>query len=180
MKPGWPFLVILMLLSWHASAQTPTEPAQKIGHANWQYIFNRMPEYKQIEVELRTFETQLQNQLHQKSEEFDKKYNAYQALPANTPEAIRRDKESELAYMKTNIQKFQQEASAAMEKKQGDLIAPVFEKVAKAIDLVATENGYTYIINPQMLSGGDVLLYTNEKYNISDLVLKKLGVSTAR
>jgi outer membrane protein len=48
--------------------------------------------------------------------------------------------------------------------------------VGKAIEEVAIENGFAYIINPQMMGGGDVLLYTNEKYNISDLVLKKLGV----
>lgn len=27
-----------------------------------------------------------------------------------------------------------------------------------------------------MIGGGDILLFTDEKYNISDLVLKKLGI----
>ena len=66
-----------------------------------------------------------------------------------------------------------------MQKKQSDLIGPVFEKVGKAIEEVALEHGYAYIINPQMIGGGDVLLYSNEQFNISDLVLKKLGVSTS-
>jgi outer membrane protein len=53
----------------------------------------------------------------------------------------------------------------------------IFEKVGKAIDeSVAVENGFSYIINPQMIGGGDVLLYANEKTNIPNLVLKKLGV----
>lgn len=30
-----------------------------------------------------------------------------------------------------------------------------------------------------MISGGDVLLFTDQKYNISNLVLKKLGVVVA-
>jgi outer membrane protein len=169
--------VVMLFCSLIAKSQ---DTPQKIGHADWQYIFNRMPEYRQIEADLKTFEEQLQQQLKQKSDEFDNKYRSYNALPANTPDAIRKDKESELAYLKGNIQRFQQDAQAALQKKQNDLFSPVFAKVGKAIEQVAEENGYSYIINPQMMEGGDVLLYANEKYNISDLVLKKLGLSTAR
>ncbi len=115
-----------------------------------------------------------------KSRELEEKYKAYQALPTTTLDAIRKDKESELAYLQENLQKFQQDAQASMQKKQSDLIGPIFEKVGKAIEQVALEQGYAYIINPQMIGGGDVLLYSNEQYNISDLVLKKLGVAVSK
>jgi outer membrane protein len=64
-----------------------------------------------------------------------------------------------------------------MQKKQNDLVNPVFIKVGKAIEEVALENGFAYIINPQMIGGSDVLLFTDEKYNISNLVLAKLGIN---
>jgi outer membrane protein len=160
-------------------AQTP-QASQKIGHADWEYIFSQLPEYKQIENELKSFESQLQNQLKIKSQELETKYKAYQALPAGTLEAIKKDKESELTYLQENLQKFQQDAQTSMQKKQTDLVSPVFTKVGKAIEAVATENGFSYIINPQMVGGGDVLLFSDEKYNISDLVLKKLGVTATK
>ncbi len=60
-------LILCTILS-TTFAQTP--PAQqKIGHADWEYIFGQLPEYKRIETELRTYETQLQNQLQIKSRE---------------------------------------------------------------------------------------------------------------
>jgi hypothetical protein len=31
-----------------------------------------------------------------------------------------------------------------------------------------------------MIGGGDVLLFTDEKYNISNLVLKKLGIDLSK
>ncbi|WP_333820748.1 OmpH family outer membrane protein [Ohtaekwangia sp.] len=167
-----------MLLAIYAAAQT-TSP-QKIGHANWEYIFSRLPEYKQIEHELGAFEAQLQNQLKLKSQELDAKYKAYQAMSPDVPDAIRKDREAELAYLQDNIQKFQQEAQLSIQKKQADLINPVLAKVGKAIEAVAIENGFSYIINPQMVSGGDVLLFTDEQYNISNLVLKKLGVDVSK
>lgn len=164
---------ILMLISVYAHGQNN----QKIGHADWEYIFSHMPEYKQIELDLKTYETQLQNQLKIKSQEFEAKYKSFQSSPPDTPEAIRKDKESELAYLQENIENFRRNAQASIEKKQHDLIAPVFTKVGQAIEAVANEQGYSYIINPQMLGGGDVLLFSDQKYNISNLVLKKLGVT---
>jgi len=67
-----------------------------------------------------------------------------------------------------------------MQKKQNDLVNPVFTKVGKAIEEVALENGFSYIINPHMIDGGDVLMFTDERYNISNLVLKKLGIDLSK
>ena len=55
---------------------------------------------------------------------------------------------------------------------------PVIKKVGKAIEETAKENGFAFIINPQSMSSGeDILLYSDERYDISKLVLKKLGVT---
>jgi len=167
-----PFLLMVLMAN-HIYAQ-PTS-SQKIGHADWEFIFSQLPEFRAIETELKSYETQLQNQAKSKVQDLNVKYKAYQELPANTPEAIRKDKESELAYLQENIQRFEQDAQSSIQKKQNDLIAPVFAKVGKAIDEVAKENGFTYILNPRMLGGGDLILFTDEQYNISELVLKKLA-----
>ena len=45
-----------------------------------------MQEYMQIETELKTFETQLQNLLWSKTQEFELKYKAYQNVAKDTPE----------------------------------------------------------------------------------------------
>jgi outer membrane protein len=149
-----------------------------LGYADWQYIFSQLPETKQIENELKTHGTQLENQLKAKSQELEAKYKAYQGMPATTPDAIRADKERELQGMQDGIQKFQQDAETSLRNKQSALMDPVFKKVGKAIEDVAKENAYTFIINPQSMSNGeDILLYSDEKYNISNLVLKKLGVT---
>jgi outer membrane protein len=73
-------LVLLTLNSFFVNAQ-----GQKIGHADWQYIFSKLPEYKVIENEIRTYETQLQNQLKLKTQELETKYKIYQDLPPDTP-----------------------------------------------------------------------------------------------
>src|SRR5258706_12589498 len=141
-------LVILLLCFAGLTAQAQTTPPQKIGHADWEYIFSQMPESKQIENELKTHGTQLDNQLKAKYSEYQAKVNAYQGLPATTPDAIKKDKEAEITQLQEGIQKFQTEAQSSLQKKQTDLMAPVFTKVGKAIEDVAKENGFTYVLAP--------------------------------
>jgi outer membrane protein len=166
------FLILFCGTLLSAQAQT-----QKIGYADWEYIFSQLPEFKQIDSELKTHSEQLQNQMRAKQQDFEAKYKAYQGMPATTPDAIKADKERELQTLQEGFQKFQQDAQSSLQKKQADLMEPVYKKVGKTIEEVAKENAYTFIINPQIVGGGDILLYSDENYNISDLVLKKLGVT---
>jgi len=83
-------------------------------------------------------------------------------------EASRKDKEPNLRSTES-IQKFQQDAQTSLQKSKAPMV-PVFSKVGKAIEAVAKENGFTFIINAQVSGSLDVLLYSDEKYNISDLV----------
>ncbi|MBN8576365.1 MAG: OmpH family outer membrane protein [Cytophagales bacterium] len=169
---------LFVLLFCAATLSAHAQETQKIGYADWNYIFSQMPEFKQIENELKTHGTQLENQLKAKTTDFENKLRAYQNMPATTPDAIKADKERELQALQEGIQKFQQDAQASLGKKQEALMDPVIKKVGKAIEDTAKENGYAFILNPQLMgSGEDIILYSDEKYNISNLVLKKLGVT---
>jgi outer membrane protein len=152
-------------------------PTQKIGYAESDYILSQLPEFKKIESELKTHGAQLENQMKAKYDDYQAKLKGYQGMPATTPDAIKADKERELAALQENMQKFQQDAQSSFQKKQADLMDPIYKKIGKAIEEVAKENAFTFIINPQVANGGDILLYSDDKFNISDLVLKKLGVT---
>jgi outer membrane protein len=167
-------LLVLACVLQSAQAQT-----QKIGHADWIYIFNHMPEMKEVQSALKVYEAQLNTQLEAKQREWDVKYKAYQELPANTPEAIKKDKEGELSYLRENMRKFHLEAQQYVQKKESELMTPILTKIGKAIEAVARENGYAYIFNPQLNSNADVLLFGDEQYNISNLVLRKMGIAPA-
>ena len=169
------FIVVLLLSAVGINAQNAS---QKIGYAEWDYIFGELPEYKQIDNDLKAHGAQLENQLKSKYQEYETKLKTFQSMPATTPDAIRTDKERELQGLQEAIQKFQQEAETSVRTKQSTLMEPVFTKVGKAIEEVAKENGYSFIINPQLIGGGDILLYSDKQYNVSNLVLKKLGITS--
>lgn len=149
---------------------------QKIGFADVEYIFSQMPEARQIESELQSLQTQLKNQIDSKIAEFQKKLAEYQQYGTTVPDAVRQNTERELQQMQTNIEKLQQDAQTNFQKKQTQLMEPVYTKVGKAIEETAKEHGFSLIINNQ-ISGLDVVLYGDEKIDVSELVLKKLGVT---
>jgi len=172
------FSIIFSVVAFAGLAQQPV--TQKIGYADWDYIFSQLPEFKQIDSELKAHRVQLESQMEAKQKDLETKYKAYQALPATTPDAIRADKTRELEGLQESIQKFQQDAQTSFGNKQNALMEPVFSKVGKAIEETAKENGFSFIINPQLMQGGDILLYSDDKYNISDMVLKKLGITAVK
>lgn len=171
------FFLLLIALAGSSYAQSAAA-TQKIGYVDMEYMFTQLPEFKQVTNELKTHNTQLENQLKAKYQEYENKVKAYQAMPATTADAIRADKEREIQDLQAGIQKFQQDAETSMRNKESTLMQPVYAKIAKAIEDVAKENGYTFIING-ILAGNDILLYSDEKYDVSDMVLKKLGVTPA-
>jgi outer membrane protein len=158
------------------AAQAQTAPATKIGFADVDYIFTQMPEAKQVEAELKTTQTMLQNQITSKQQEFQRKVKEYNDNLPNMLDAVRANTERELGQLQENLQKLQQDAQTTIQNKQGQLMEPVYKKVSKAIEDVAKENQFTFILTSQ-IGGLDVILYADEKMDVSDLVLKKMGVT---
>src|SRR5688500_11318011 len=168
-------LFVLAVGTITTQAQTPTA-SSKIGFADVDYIFSQMPEAKQIDTELKSTQTQLKTQIDSKTQEFQKKLADYQANLNTMLDAVRQNTERELTMLQENLQKLQQDAQTTIQNKQAQLMEPVYKKVGKAIEDVAKENGYTFILN-QQIGGLDVILYGDENSDVSDLVLKKLGVT---
>jgi len=170
------FACMTMLLASVAHAQPPST-CMKIGYADIPYIFSKMPAAKQIEAELKSLETQLKNQLEVKRVELQKKSDEFKTHGPTMIEPVRQNTLRELELLNNNLVKFQEEAEATLQRKHAQLMEPLYKNLGKAIEEVAKENDFAYILNPG-LSDADMILYADNKYNVSDLVLKKVLPAT--
>ena len=86
-------------------------------------------------------------------------------------DAIKQIRQQELQEMNQRIQLFYQTAEQDIQKKQQELLAPVHEKMAKAIKAVGEREGYTYIFDSQAMVhiGADAL-------DATPAVKKELGI----
>ena len=167
------FVLVFGLAAVISNAQTAP---LKIGYADVAYILSQLPETKLIDTELQTLQNQLKKQYDNKVAEFQKKLQEYQQFGATVPDAVKQNSERELQQLQQNIQNLEQDSQTDLQKKQFSLMEPVYTKVGKAIEDVAKENGFSLVLN-QQVSGLDVILFGDEKLDVSDLVLKKMGVT---
>ena len=121
--------------------------AQKFGHINTQELFAQMPEVAQVKLKMDTIQNQYETQLASMNEEIQKKAQDYQAQEATMADAVKQIRQQELQEMQQRIQLFYQTAEQDIQKKQQELLAPVHEKMAKAIKTVGEREGYTYIFD---------------------------------
>ena len=84
---------------------------------------------------------------------------------------------NELAQLEQGIQSFQQKAQESLVTKREELLAPVYTKVGNSIKAVAEENSYDFVLTAGV-GGTDIVLFAAEEFDISDLVLKNMGIGT--
>jgi outer membrane protein len=58
-----------------------------------------------------------------------------------------------------------------LQKRNTELLQPIYEKIIKTIEIVATKNGFTYILD---VSKGSVAFTSRDSQNIDPLVLALL------
>ncbi len=161
-----------------ATIASQAQDTQKMGYADTEYILSQLPDAKKVESDLQAHGAQLEATLKAKAQDYEKKLADYQANYTKWIDAVVRDKQAELQSLQQAFTKFQQDAEASFTKKQQDLMTPLYDKIGTAIADVAKENGYSFIITLNAAGGaGSVLLYKDPQFDISNLVLKKLGVT---
>ncbi len=158
----------------------PAKAQVKIGFINADYILSQMPEAKQVEEDLKNTQKQYETLYQGKVKDFQEKLAAYEKLSADpkTADIIKQDKEKELQNLQTSIQEFQQNSQSSLQKKQAQLLQPLLKKVEENMHAVAAENAYTYVFNYDAGMGtAPILLHYPADANMSDLVLKKMGIT---
>ena len=148
--------------------------AQKFGYVNSALILKDMPEMKQFQSTMESFQKQLEKQGESKLTAFQQKQ---QAAAQKKQQGLMTPKEEE--EVTAELQKMQQELydySAQMDKdlseRQQKEMQPILDKVNTAIQDVAKEGSFQYIFDAQ--SG--VILYADESTDVTTLVKTKLGI----
>lgn len=165
-------------LALFASLSINAQTSVKIGWTNVQYILQSLPDAKEIQTKLNTERAQYEKLFNEKLAEGQKLMEDYQKNAATMSAVIKADKEKSLQNKQQELQELQQNSETAIQAKQQELLTPVMDKIQTAIDAVAKENGYTFVLNSESDFGGSpVLLVAPDSDNITNLVLKKLGVT---
>jgi outer membrane protein len=146
--------------------------AQKYGYLNKEEIFKSIPEYDSATVQVEKLRKEYENMLASMQGEYSSKSASLNNESANISEYLRQTRQDELKNLNVRIQLFSVRANAQLDEKKNQLLQPIITKVNNAINAVATEQGFIFVIDSGQM------LFTDEKKctNILPLVKAKLGV----
>lgn len=145
----------------------------KVGTIDAEFILQQMPEITQVQEGVKEYNTQLQGDLEATIKNFEDLVAAYQTNSATFTEEEKKAKENEIIGLENEIKNFRQKASVLMQMKNNEFTQPLYEKIDKAMREVIAEQGYTQILN----SSATGLAYSAEQYDITEAVMKKMGIT---
>lgn len=144
--------------------------AQKIAHISLDSLITIMPESKTAQDVAQKYLKDLETQVATMETELQTKYADYMKNQETYSALVKTTKEGELQDLNKRIEDFKAQAQQDYQRKYGELSKPIYDKAKKAIESVAKENGYKYVLDT---STGNVL-YTESADDILPLVKKKL------
>lgn len=155
-----------------------TASAQRYAYVDTEYILNNLQAYKDAQSELDRLSKQWQNEIEGRYEAIDRLYKAYQAEKVLLTEEMRKQREDEIVRKEQEAKELQRKrfgVDGDLFNKRQELIQPVQEDVFNAIKEVATGGGFSVIFDKANQSN---ILYADPRYDKSDRVLSRLGVSS--
>ena len=150
--------------------------AQRYAVIDPKYILEKLPEYKESQSKLDAFSIQWQQEIDKKQADLDKMYKDYDAEQVMLPDALKKKREDELYNKEKELRDLQRKRfgfEGDLFKKRQELIKPIQDKVYNAVQKMAVEKQYDFILDK---SEGITVIFADPKLDKSEEVLRIMGV----
>jgi outer membrane protein len=150
--------------------------AQRYAIIDSKYILDKLPEYKDAQKLLDQFSEQWQQEIDQKQALMDKMYKEYDAERVMLTEVLQKKREDELYNKEKELRDLQKKRfgfEGDLFKKRQELIKPIQDRVYNAVQKMAVEKQYDFILDK---SEGITVIFADPKLDKSADILRNLGV----
>ncbi|MFT3982197.1 MAG: OmpH family outer membrane protein [Ferruginibacter sp.] len=150
--------------------------AQRYAIIDSKYILEKIPEYKTAQTMLDEISRLWQQELDQKQAAVDKMYKDYDAEQVMLPDNLKKKREDELFNKEKELRDLQRKRfgfEGDLFKKRQELIKPIQDRVYNAVQKLAVDKQYDFILDK---SEGITVIFADPKLDKSEEVLKNLGV----
>lgn len=144
----------------------------KTGTIDSDYIIGIMPETKVVAERTQEYGARLDSLFSIKVTEYQAKVEDFKKTEKELGELMKKTLINELATMEQDLKKYQENGNKLMQLKQNELMRPLYKKLNDVISEISKENKYTHILT----STGNQFAFIDEKFDITDLVIAKLGI----
>jgi outer membrane protein len=164
-------LLVACILSFAVFAQ-----AQRYAIIDTKYILDKMPDYKEAQKNLDDVAANWQKEIDGQQQELDRMYKDYEAEQVMLSEDLRKKREDQLFVKEKNLRDLQRKRfgfEGDLFKRRQELIKPIQDKVYNAVQKLAVQRGYDFILDK---SEGITVIFADPKLEKSEDVLRELGI----
>ncbi|PQJ81841.1 OmpH family outer membrane protein [Polaribacter glomeratus] len=144
----------------------------KVGTINSEYIISIMPQTKIVVEKTQDYGAKLDSSFSIKAKDYEDKVADFRKNEAEYGELMKKTLVNEITSMEQELKKYQENGNKLMQLKQNELMRPLYKLLNDAIEQVSKENKYTQVLT----TSGNQFAYLDEKFDITQLVMNKLGV----
>ncbi|MBA4168462.1 MAG: OmpH family outer membrane protein [Chitinophagaceae bacterium] len=150
--------------------------AQRYAIVDTKYILDKIPDYKDAQKALDQASEGWQKEIDGKQAELDRMYRNYEAEQVMLSDELKKKREDELFMREKELRDLQKQRfgfEGDLFKKRQELVKPIQDKVYTAIQKVAVNRQYDFILDK---SEGITVIFADPKLDRSEDVLRELGV----
>jgi outer membrane protein len=150
--------------------------AQRYAVIDTKYILDKMPDYRSAQKTLDDVATGWQKEIDKMQSELDKMYKDFESEQVMLSEELRKKREDQLFVKEKALRDLQRQRfgfEGDLFKKRQELIKPIQDKVYNAVQRLAVQRGYDFILDK---SEGITVIFADPKLEKSDDVLRELGL----
>ena len=149
---------------------------QRYGFVDTSYILDHVPDYKSAQDQLNDFSAKWQSEIESIYIEIKNLHAKLRKDQVFLSPELKAKKEKEILAKEALAQKLQSRyfgQNGDLYKKRQDLVRPIQDDIYDAIKEIAKAGNYGMIIDK---ANGPTIIYSNNKFDLSDKVLYKLGI----
>ena len=127
-------------------AQTMNAQA-KVAHVDVNELMGKMPAMLDAQNQLKKLSETYDKDYKIMVDEYQVKIKKYDVEASTVTDAVNQTRQTEVQDMIKRINDFKETAQSDLQKKEGDLMKPLLEKVKASILKVGKAKGYQYVLN---------------------------------
>jgi outer membrane protein len=150
--------------------------AQRYAIIDTKYILDKLPEYKTAQKQLDDVAATWQKEIDGMQTELDKMYKDFDAEQVMLSNDLKQKRQDQLFTKEKTLRDLQRKRfgfEGDLFKRRQELIKPVQDKVYNAVQKLAVQRGYDFILDK---SEGITVIFADPKLERSDDVLRELGI----
>ena len=154
-----------------------TQAQQRIGYVDTEYILNQLPEYTSVQQKLDQLEQRWREEIQSQQERVETLEAEFEAREVLYTEEERQRRRERFEYEGAHMLAQGTEPigpEGRLYTRQQELMRPIQERVLSAVESVATEAGYDYVLDRK---GETLFLFARDEHGLNDQVLRELGIN---